>query len=108
MSLTRRLGIMLTLRLLALTSVLSRVRGADFAQWCGKYYQYGSPADATSIPFGFPYPETSSVPLLDFHCTPRSSFYLENDGQYDPPTIIIDANITDDVGQTCECSAVLS
>lgn len=73
---------------------------AQFASWCGKHYQYGAPNMDPG--FRFPYPSMSSSPLLDFQCTPRSSYYLENDAKYDPPTIIVDTNITYDIGQSCE------
>ena len=91
---------------IALVGLATAVDAQEFSKWCGKYYQIGAPTDVTSIPFGFQYPQVSSAPLLDFQCTPRSSFYLENDEQYDPPTIIIDANITYDVGQSCESCSI--
>ena len=71
------------------------------AKSCGKYYHIGNPMDTTSIPHGFPYPELSETPLLDFQCATKSSFYLDDDDQYDPPLMIIDANITNDIGTPC-------
>ena len=50
----------------------------------------------------FPYPDQSATPLLDLQCTTKSSFYLKGDEQYDPPMMIIDANITNDLGTACE------
>lgn len=50
----------------------------------------------------FPYPQISDTPLLDFQCTTKSSIYVEGDEQYDQPMILVDTNITYDVGQACE------
>ena len=94
--------IMLGSLLLASAVVSAQAQTADFQRWCGKYYQYGAPMDETSIPYAFPYPEKSNVPLLDFRCTPRSSYYLEGDAEYDPPSMIIDTDITYDVGEACK------
>lgn len=85
--------------LLALLPAIA-AQSSPWAAWCGKHYQYGSPNMDPG--YTFPYPTMSSTPLLDFQCTPRSSYYLENDAQYDPPMIILDANVTYDVGQSCE------
>ena len=89
-------------RLLAIAPVVVLGQQPTFGQWCGKYYQVGAP-QPTSRPDGslFPYPDVSQSPLLDFQCVTASSLYLENDGG-DPPMILIDANITYDVGQACE------
>jgi hypothetical protein len=83
-----------------LPSVLAQ---QTFPKWCGKYYQIGAPMDipVASDAF-FPYPSTSSAELLDFQCATASSFYLEGDEANDPPQIIIDANITHDIGSACE------
>ncbi|ORX38738.1 hypothetical protein BD324DRAFT_650081 [Kockovaella imperatae] len=83
---------------LALTST-SAQSNPIYDKWCGKYYRYGAPTTGYEIGWKFPYPALSDSPLLDFQCTPRSSYYLENDAQYDPPMVIIDANITNDIGQ---------
>jgi hypothetical protein len=74
----------------------------EFKQWCGKYYQVGAPQPDTPPSGGFLYPEQSSTPLLDFQCTTASNLYLENDEANDQPMILLDANITSDVGSTCE------
>ena len=73
----------------------------DFKKWCGKPYQYGAPIPDT-LTHTFPYPGVSETPLLDFQCATKSSFYLTDDAVYDPPMIIIDANITNDIGSPCE------
>lgn len=88
--------------LLAGLSITKLALAADFQKWCGKYYQYGAPMP-TTLEYTFPYPDISATPLLDFQCTTKSSFYLIDDSVHDPPTIIIDANITNDVGSACEC-----
>jgi hypothetical protein len=76
----------------------------EFKQWCGKYYQVGAPQPDTPPSGGFLYPEQSSTPLLDFQCTTASNLYLENDEANDQPMLLLDANITSDVGSTCEWS----
>jgi len=48
------------------------------------------------------YPPSSPHPLLDFRCSSASSLYLPDDEIDDPPAMIFDANITWDVGKTCE------
>jgi hypothetical protein len=66
--------------------------------WCGKHYLVGDaptpPNEASKFPTG------SSLPPLDFRCTPASSIYIAND-EDDPPAILIDT-ITYNVGN-CEC-----
>jgi hypothetical protein len=94
---------------LLLTAAFSTVaRAATFGQWCGKYYQVGAPIP-TSRPEGslFPYPSYSDTPLMDFRCVTASSLYLEGDDASDPPMILIDANITHDVGQPCKLDPLL-
>lgn len=78
------------------------VAADDFGKWCGKYYQIGAPIP-NSRPEGslFPYPEISSSPLLDFRCVAASSLYLQGDEANDKPMILVDTNITNDVGQSC-------
>ncbi|ORX39556.1 hypothetical protein BD324DRAFT_648197 [Kockovaella imperatae] len=74
--------------------------GASFGTWCGKYYQVGAP-QPTARPEGslFDYPPKSEQPLFDFQCTTKSSIYIEGDDHYDPPMILVDTNITHDIGQ---------
>jgi hypothetical protein len=89
--------------LLLAAALSTATRAATFGQWCGKYYQVGAPMP-TSRPEGslFPYPSYSDTPLLDFRCVAASSLYLVADDANDPPKILIDANITHDVGQSCK------
>jgi hypothetical protein len=93
---------------LALAAVLGlgigfqTVSADDYGLWCGKYYQIGAPYPSQPPAGAFPYPDTSSVPLLDFRCVSASNLYIEGDEANDTPSLIIDTNITSDAGQPCE------
>lgn len=86
----------------------SSAQTTTFGQWCGKYYQIGAPYP-TSRPAGslFPYPRGSDQPLLDFRCVTASSLYISGDDQHDPPKILVDTNVTYDVGQPCESTFIV-
>ncbi|KAH8829330.1 hypothetical protein DL96DRAFT_1597687 [Flagelloscypha sp. PMI_526] len=65
----------------------------DWARWCGKHYQQGSPYD---IPVGqFVYPELFEQPLFNFQCWPGRTPYLftEDDAEF-----IVDAPLSHEVG----------
>ncbi len=97
--------IMLRLFGLALFTSSSLAQTTTFGKWCGKYYQVGAPIP-DSRPEGslFEYPKSSDQPLLDFRCVTASSLYISGDDKNDPPSILVDTNVTYDVGQACECS----
>ena len=94
---------MLRLLALSLLASTSLAQQASFGKWCGKYYEVGAP-QPNSRPEGslFPYPAQSDQPLLDFRCVTASSLYISGDDQHDPPAILVDTNVTYDVGQPCE------
>lgn len=97
---------MFTRRILPLIATLAAFRptaAQDFKKWCGKFYEYGAPMP-TSLTYTYPYPDVSATPLLDLQCTTKSSFYLTGDDEVDPPAIIIDANVTNDIGSACQWS----
>ncbi|EIN14572.1 hypothetical protein PUNSTDRAFT_49317 [Punctularia strigosozonata HHB-11173 SS5] len=72
-------------------------RDDQWLRWCGKHYQQGSPADSQFVLDGrSTSPAASSAPLLDIRCTPMVQPYLSSDTT---GSIIIDANVTHDVGQ---------
>ena len=99
---------MLRIVALALLASSSLAQQETFGKWCGKYYQIGAPFP-DSRPDGslFPYPQMSDQALLDFRCVTASSLYISGDDQYDPPMILVDANVTYDVGQPCKCPLTL-
>jgi hypothetical protein len=68
-----------------------------YSTWCGKYYELGAPQTPPAPDSNFVFPKSSSTPLLDFRCTPASSIYI-NGNLHDLPEIIIDADLTYDVG----------
>jgi hypothetical protein len=70
--------------------------------WCGKHYEQGAPHVKRTAQSLFKYPPISDVPLLDFHCVTASSLYISAYGDPDSPAVIIDANITRDIGSPCE------
>jgi hypothetical protein len=69
--------------------------------WCGKHYELGAPNVPPSADSYFKYPSSSFNPLLDFRCTAASSIYLVGD-QTDSPALIVDGNLTHDVGSPCK------
>jgi hypothetical protein len=75
------------------------------ATWCGKYYELDAPRTPPVQDTFFQCPQVSDGPLLDFRCHTASSIYLQDDLIWDPPQMIFDANITQDVGQPCENSS---
>lgn len=89
-------------------SALPLAAADEFGKWCGKYYQIGAPIP-NSRPEGslFPYPAVSSAPLLDFRCVTASSLYLQGDEANDQPMVLVDTNITYDVGQACKSARAM-
>jgi hypothetical protein len=73
----------------------------SWGKWCGKHYELGAPDTPPPPESYFAHPKTSQVDLLDFRCTTSSSIYLAGD-ETDRPSVILDANITRDVGKPCE------
>jgi hypothetical protein len=79
----------------------------SWGKWCGKHYELGAPDTPPAPESYFAHPTTSKVAttskvdLLDFRCTSSSSIYLAGD-ETDRPSVILDANITRDVGKPCE------
>jgi hypothetical protein len=92
-----------TLWISALLAPAALAQSSTFGKWCGKYYQVGAPYQS-SRPEGslFDYPQQSDSALLDFQCATASSLYLSGDDVNDPPMMLVDANITHDIGQTCQ------
>lgn len=65
--------------------------------WCGKPYEAGSPHITIPADSYFPIPAKSDKPLLNFRCNPVLRPYVS--GEDSTGEIIIDAEITHDVGQ---------
>lgn len=81
----------------ALASGVSTALAQTVATWCGKPYEAGSPHITIPAESYFPYPSTSSKPLLNFQCNPVLRPYVS--GEDRSASIIVDAAITYDIGK---------
>ncbi|ORY35572.1 hypothetical protein BCR39DRAFT_510866 [Naematelia encephala] len=105
----------MTLQLACLALLLPIIGQIQFTwaygTWCGKYYELGAPRTPPPPESKFVYPSQGQhdASLLDFRCIPASSIYLTGDilenGNEDPPMLIIDTNLTRDIGEPCDAIA---
>ncbi|RXK41135.1 hypothetical protein M231_01538 [Tremella mesenterica] len=81
--------------------VLRAVQSVAYGLWCGKHYELGALNVPPAPESRFTSPPISPQPLLNFRCSTSSSIYIAGDLK-DHPGIIIDAEVTNDVGQPYE------
>lgn len=77
--------------------VLSSIVSAQVRTWCGKPYEAGSPHLTIPADARFSYPPKSSLPLVNFQCSPVLRPYISNEDSVGG--ILLDAEISYDVGQ---------
>lgn len=87
----------LVLLFVVLAGGVSTALAQTVATWCGKPYEVGSPHVTIPAESYFPYPSTSSKPLLNFRCNPTLRPYVF--GEDRSASIIVDAAITHDIGK---------
>lgn len=80
-----------------IAGMLSPILADTVATWCGKPYEAGSPHITIPAASRFPYPATSSKPLLNFQCNPALRPYIS--GEDSIASIVVDADMTYNVGE---------